>query len=161
MKIRGLQVVLAVVMLSLGGCENKEVKTMNQTVRAVAGEWVIDDFIVSDAQAPQNVVQLVTLPTQGQFVFSSCSVGESGGLEGCDAFYSTGSSSTLNFQYGTEPKNRNISFRMNNPGDEKLKRALEGDWKIAVVGSRMIAEKVRGYDSVTGGLKLSFTADKK
>lgn len=145
------------------GCEKKEIKTMNETVRALAGEWMIDDFFVADANAPKNVVDLLNLPVKGKLAFSYCGVGESGGLEGCNAYYAPGDTTkTIHFQYGTEPKNRFISFRMGFPGgDEKTKRALEGDWKITVAGTRLLAEKVRGYDTITGGQILKFTADKQ
>ena len=161
-KMKKLQIIIAAMLLTLSGCEKKEFKVMNQTVRAVAGEWMIDDFFVADANAPKNVVDLIKLPVKGKLAFSYCGVGESGSLEGCNAYYAPeDTTKALHFQYGTEPKNRFLSFRMGYPGDEKLKRALEGDWEITVAGNRMVAVKNRGYDTVTGGLILRFTADKK
>ena len=57
--MKPLQIIVAIMLLALSGCEKKEIKKMNETVRALAGEWMIGDFFVADANAPKNVVDLL------------------------------------------------------------------------------------------------------
>lgn len=161
--MRKLSIIFLMPLIALlSSCEKKEIRVMNKTVQEIAGGWVITDFFINDAQAPQNLVQMFVLPQKGdRLTFASCSVGESGTLEGCNAAHTAADGTVLNFQFGTEPEQRYISFRMSGPGNEKLKRAFEGDWKITVTNNKMLAEKVRSYDTVSGGVRLTFTADRK